>query len=94
VELTVEDEGDGEPLTYLVTSGETGVNVSEGSGEGKPDGYVRGSTEAWIDGLSPLGDDRGLRRGGDRGLVGAVLGLIEPGAGRAAVQDLTAGATA
>lgn len=94
VEMTVDDAQDGQPLTYVVTAAVDGVTVREGSA-GKTDAYVRGTAEAWINALSPLGSGRGLRRGGNRGLLQTVLDLIEPGAGRvAAEQDMAAGASA
>jgi DNA-binding HxlR family transcriptional regulator len=94
VELTVDDAHENAPLTYVVTASGDGVTVAEDSGA-KTDAYVRGPAEAWINALSPLGSDRGLRRGGNRALLEAVLRLIEPGAGRmAAQQDEAASATA
>ncbi len=70
-------------MNYLVTLADGGATLTEGKAE-RADASLAGTTEAWISALSPVGDRRALRRGGDRGLADALLDVIIPGAGHPA----------
>jgi DNA-binding HxlR family transcriptional regulator len=83
VELTVTDGRDGEPMSYTVTLSGGHATLAEGH-SGKSTAHLRGDTDAWIKALSPLGERRGLRRGGNRELADALLDVIAPGVGRGA----------
>jgi DNA-binding HxlR family transcriptional regulator len=83
VELVVTDGRGDEPMNYVVSLAGGGANLSEGDSD-KADASLRGSTEAWIAVLSPLGDRDALQRTGDRGLANALLDVLIPGPGHAA----------
>jgi hypothetical protein len=85
VELAVTDGRGDEAMIYLVNLSGGGASLTEGKAE-QADASLAGSTEAWISALSPVGDRRTLRRGGDRGLADALLDVIIPGAGHPAVN--------
>jgi hypothetical protein len=91
IELTVSDGHEGEPVSYLVTLARGGATVSEGDAV-KTDAHLRGSTEAWIRALSPLGEPGALRSGGNRGLVGALFEIFAPGAGHEVATPTSASA--
>ena len=80
VELAVTDGRGDEAMIYLVTLSGGGASLTEGKAE-QADASLAGTIEAWISALSPVGDRRALRRGGDRGLADALLDVIIPGAG-------------
>jgi hypothetical protein len=86
VELVVTDGRGEEPMNYLVTLAGGRANLKEGSGEAG-DSALRGSTEDWITALSPRGDRRALKRTGDRELADALLDVLIPGEGHAAVTS-------
>jgi DNA-binding HxlR family transcriptional regulator len=83
VELVVTDGRGEEPMSYVVSLAGHGADLSEGKSD-KADASLRGSTEAWIAALSPLGDRDALQRAGDRGLANALLDVLIPGPGHAA----------
>ena len=83
VELAVTDGRGDEAMIYLVTLSGGGASLTEGKAE-RADASLAGTIEAWISALSPVGDRRALRRGGDRGLADALLDVIIPGAGHPA----------
>ena len=82
VELTISDGRDGGPMSYVVTL-DAGASLSEGL-TGKTSAHLRGDMDDWIHALSPLGDRRTLRRGGDRNLADAILDVLIPGSGHVA----------
>jgi DNA-binding HxlR family transcriptional regulator len=83
VELVVSDGRGGEPMSYVVSLSGGGASLREGESE-QADASLRGSTDAWISALSPLGNRDALMRSGDRGLADALLDVLIPGAGHAA----------
>jgi DNA-binding HxlR family transcriptional regulator len=91
VELIVTDGRGEEPMSYLVSLASGGATLREGEST-KTDASLRGSTDAWISALSPLGDRNALKRTGNRGLADALLDVLIPGAGRAAESGSTAAA--
>ncbi len=83
IELTVTDGHEGQPASYMVTFSPGSATISEHD-SGSTDAHLRGSTEAWVQALSPLGSSNFLRSGGDSSLVDAVLSVFAPGEGRGA----------
>jgi DNA-binding HxlR family transcriptional regulator len=81
VELTVSDGRAGEPVNYMVTMVSGSASVSERD-QGKADTQVRGTTEAWIRALSPMGSRTGLRVTGNSALADAVFGVLSLSDGR------------
>jgi DNA-binding HxlR family transcriptional regulator len=77
-EFSITDDVGGNGATYRITVGETGARISE-DGDGSSDAQVRGSTSAWVQAFSPLGDRGGLAISGDDQLAGELLDLIALG---------------
>jgi hypothetical protein len=75
VELTVSDGNGGEPMSYRVTLSPGSATISE-RGEGSADAEIRGSSEAWIQALSPQGVRNGLQSTGDRTLADGLLSIL------------------
>ncbi len=75
IELTVTDGHAGESISYMVKFAPGSATVSEGEG-GTADAHLRGSTEAWIRALSPVGAHSSLRSVGNRALIEAVLAIF------------------
>ncbi len=84
VMLTISDGRSGEPMSYRVTLGRDVVTISESS-EGGADAGVTGTTQAWVDALSPAGDRGGLRHSGDPKLADQLLDRFALAAPQAAV---------
>ena len=93
IELTVTDGRDGQPLSYMVTFATGSASISERD-SGGADAHLRGSTEAWIQALSPVGSNNFLRSGGDRSLVDAVLAIFALGDGRGVAAESPVAASA
>ncbi len=93
IELTVTDGHHGESISYAVTFVPGAATIAERSSD-KADAHLRGSTEAWIQAMSPLGSVKFLRSGGDRTLVDAVFGIFVLGEDRTAEHAATVAATA
>jgi len=93
IELTVTDGRDGQPLSYMVTFAAGSASISERD-SGGADAHLRGSTEAWIQALSPVGSNNFLRSGGDRSLVDAVLAIFALGEGRGVAAESPVAASA
>jgi DNA-binding HxlR family transcriptional regulator len=72
VALTVTDGRGGEPMDYRITLGRDAVIITESS-EGGADAGVSGTSQAWVDALSPSGDRGGLRHSGDGKLADQLL---------------------
>jgi hypothetical protein len=87
VELTVSDGRDGKPASYRVSLAPGQASISEHDGGGA-DAQVRGTTNAWVQALSPAGDSGSLRFTGDRRLGQALLDAL--GDGRSARADADA----
>jgi DNA-binding HxlR family transcriptional regulator len=83
IELVVTDGRGEEPMSYLVTMAGGGATLREGESE-NTDATVRGSTQDWINALSPRGDLGAVKRAGNRGLADALLSELSPGPGHAA----------
>jgi DNA-binding HxlR family transcriptional regulator len=93
IELTVTDGSDGQPASYMVTFAPGSASISERDGGGA-DAHLRGSTEAWVQALSPVGSSNFLRSGGDRSLVDAVLRIFAISEGRGAATATAVAASA
>lgn len=93
IELTVTDGHQGESISYAITFAPGAATIAERP-SGKADAHLRGSTEAWIQAMSPLGNVKFLRSGGDRSLVDAVLAVFALGEGRMAEHADTVAASA
>jgi DNA-binding HxlR family transcriptional regulator len=93
IELTVTDGHEGRPLSYMITFAPGSASISERE-TGGADAHLRGSTEAWIQALSPLGSSNFLRSGGDRMLVDSVLAIFALGEGRGAAAERPVAASA
>ena len=78
LELSVTDDPGGSGTTYRVTVGPQGAEIAEG-GEGPSNAQVRGTTAAWVQALSPMGDREGLAISGDEELAGSLLNQIALG---------------
>ena len=78
VEFSVTDEHGGSGAAYRVTVGRNGAEITEG-GEGRSEAQVRGTTAAWVQAFSPMGDRDGLAVSGDSQLAGALLDQIALG---------------
>lgn len=91
LELSVTDDGDG--ATYRVTVDSAGAEITE-TGEGSSDAQVRGTTSAWVQAFSPLGDRGGLTISGDDQLAGELLDRIALGHNAHAVVADVESATA
>jgi hypothetical protein len=78
VELTVSDGRDGQPASYWVSLAPGQASISESDGRGA-DAQLRGTTNAWVQALSPAGDSGSLRFTGDRGLGQALLDALGDG---------------
>ena len=75
VELTISDgEGD-QPKSYMITLSPGSAAISERE-QGEADAQIEGSSEAWIQALSPHGALGGLRTAGNRGLVETLLSIL------------------
>jgi DNA-binding HxlR family transcriptional regulator len=85
IELTVSDGRDGEPTTYRATLTRDGATLTEKDGGGA-DARVRGTIDAWIQALAPLGQRSALRISGDHGLAGALLDALALGSDRQATD--------
>jgi DNA-binding HxlR family transcriptional regulator len=83
IELAVTDGHEGQPVSYMVTFAPGSATISEHH-SGSADAHLRGSTEGWVQALSPLGSSNFLRSSGDRSLVDAVLALFALGEARGA----------
>lgn len=81
IELTVSDARDGEPASYRAVLSRDGATISEG-GEGRADAYIRGTSEDWIQALSPLGERSGLSITGERSLAAGLLDAVALSSGR------------
>jgi DNA-binding HxlR family transcriptional regulator len=82
LELIVVDGRNGEPLSYLAQFGGGGVTVTEAASEGRTDASVQGTTQAWVQALSPLGGRSGLSIKGNRHLVATLLDSLALSRGR------------
>jgi DNA-binding HxlR family transcriptional regulator len=93
LEFSVTDDRGGGGATYRVTVNPGGAAITEG-GEGPSDVQVRGTTAAWVQAFSPMGDRGGLMISGDDQLAGALLDQIALGrnahAEMADVESVTA----
>jgi DNA-binding HxlR family transcriptional regulator len=78
VEFSVSDDPGGDGATYRVVVAPATAEIKEG-GDGASDAQVRGSTAAWVQAFSPMGDREGLAISGDEQLAGALLSLIALG---------------
>jgi DNA-binding HxlR family transcriptional regulator len=78
IEFSVTDGHDGEGATYRVVVAPGTAEITEG-GDGTSDAQVRGTTAAWVEAFSPLGDREGLSISGDDQLAGSLLSLIALG---------------
>ncbi|MEA2210565.1 MAG: hypothetical protein QOF83_513 [Solirubrobacteraceae bacterium] len=83
IELVVTDGRGEEPMSYLVTMAGGGATLREGESE-NTDATLRGSTQDWINALSPRGDRGAVKRAGNRGLADALLSELSPGPGHSA----------
>lgn len=81
IELTVSDARDGEPASYRAVLSREGATISEG-GEGRADAYIGGTSEDWIQALSPLGERSGLSITGERSLAAGLLDAVALSSGR------------
>jgi hypothetical protein len=81
VELTVSDGRAGEPVNYTITFVSGSASISERD-QGKADAQIRGTTEAWIRALSPMGSRTGLRVTGNSALADAVFAVLSLSEGR------------
>ncbi len=81
IELTVSDARDGEPASYRAVLSRDGATISEG-GEGRADAYIRGTSEDWIQALSPLGERSGLSITGERIRAAGLLDAVALSSGR------------
>ena len=81
VELIVSDGRAGQPVFYRATLTPDSATVTEGAETGA-DAYVRGTTEAWIAALAPLGDRSRLRVTGNPALAATVLDALALSRGR------------
>ena len=93
VELTVSDGDGDEPLSYMVTLSPGAATISERQ-TGPSDAQIRGSSQAWIQALSPAGEREGLRSTGDRALADRLLSILALSEGRAAAEQSTLAASA
>jgi DNA-binding HxlR family transcriptional regulator len=75
VELTVSDAKGEQPMSYMVTLSPGSATISERE-QGEADARIEGTSEAWIQALSPRGARGGLRSAGNRGLAEAVLSIL------------------
>ncbi len=90
VELTVSDGNGDTPMSYMITLAPGSAEISERE-QGKADAEIRGSSEAWIEALSPQGARAGLRSSGDRALADTLLSILALSeGGQAAEQDSVA----
>jgi hypothetical protein len=78
VELSVTDDRGGEGATYRVVVAPERAEITEG-GDVASDARVRGTTSAWVQAFSPMGDRQGLAISGDEELAGSLLSLIALG---------------
>ncbi len=92
VELVVSDSNGGGSMSYMVTFAPGSATISEHD-RGTADAHVRGSTEAWIQALSPVGARTGLRSTGDGGLADALFGVLAL-SGRGAAEQGSVAASA
>jgi hypothetical protein len=72
IEMTVSDGRDGEPAIYTATLTPGHASITEGEADAA-DARLRGTTKAWIQALSPVGDRTGLRASGDQRLADVLL---------------------
>ena len=72
VALTVTDGRNGEPMTYRVMLSGNGAALAENDAS-PSEASISGTTQAWIDALSPGGDRSGLDQSGDGTLAGALF---------------------
>ncbi len=89
IELTVSDGREGAPACYRATLSPNGAAVSEG-GEGRADAHVRGTHQAWVQALSPLGERSGLSITGDTGLAAGLLDAVALSSGRQLIDAQSA----
>jgi HxlR-like helix-turn-helix len=75
VELTVSGGDADQPTSYMVTLSPGSASISERT-QGEADAQIEGSTEAWIQALSPRGALAGLRTAGNRGLAETLLSIL------------------
>jgi HxlR-like helix-turn-helix len=75
VELTVSDGNAGQAMSYLVTLSPGSASISERD-QGEADAQIHGSSEAWIQALSPHGARGGLHSAGDRTLADTLLSIL------------------
>jgi DNA-binding HxlR family transcriptional regulator len=78
LEFSVTDDLGGNGASYRVTVGDAGAEITE-HGEGPSDAQVRGTTSAWVQAFSPMGDRGGLAISGDDQLAGELLDRIALG---------------
>jgi hypothetical protein len=86
VELTVSDGRAGEPVNYMITLVSGSASISERD-QGKADAQIRGTTEAWIRALSPMGSRTGLRVTGNSALADAVFAVLSLSEGRSQASE-------
>ena len=75
VELTVSNVDGDQPMSYMVTLSPGSATISERE-QGEADAQIEGSSEAWIQALSPHGAVGGLRTAGNLGLVETLLSIL------------------
>ena len=78
LDLIVTDDHGGAGGTYRVSLGPGSASIAEGI-EGASGAQVRGTTAAWVQAFSPLGDRDGLAISGDQQLADTLLDLIALG---------------
>jgi hypothetical protein len=92
VELVVSD-ADGGAMSYMVTFAPGSATISEHD-RGKADAHVRGSTDAWVQALSPSGARSGLRSSGDAALADALFATLALSEGRRGAERDSVAASA
>jgi hypothetical protein len=84
IELTVTDGHGDVPAIYRITISPGRADIAEGA-DGASDAQVVGSTAAWIQALSPVGERDGLATAGNHRLASMLLDLLALGHGHEAI---------
>jgi DNA-binding HxlR family transcriptional regulator len=84
IELTVTDGHGDVPANYRITISPGRADIAEGA-DGASDAQVVGSTAAWIQALSPVGERDGLATAGNHRLASMLLDLLALGHGHEAI---------
>jgi DNA-binding HxlR family transcriptional regulator len=85
VELTVTDGHGDLPAVYRITISPGRAEITEGA-DGASDAQLSGTTAAWIQALSPVGERDGLATIGNRRLASLLLDLLALGQGHEAMD--------